>query len=414
MIKRFCCCLLLGWIVPASYAMPPRPEPDPKAPTISRVVEGSHRVARLTLLHGRVEAWNAQGQRLEVEPGAGLLNGDVVHLAPVARAHLVLATQDRLDIAGEAWLRLSQRARGGHLELWRGKVVLQVLPDLQQKRAPIFIETPLGTLQASVGHLGVAVGRDERTDVVVFDNQVRWNGQTIVEGGGLEIGGGLPKRKTLTPRQALQWRARVVALVPLLREALAKYSGGEVRKAAERFQALQAAYPENAPAAYFLGQIAVERGDLLTAVRQWRRYARLAPEGARHRQVNRYLTALTNKLLDHEIKALTQGEENLRQSRVAPHTLAVMPFSLQRPLAGMNPRRQRRVGKALTALMMSDLKKAAPGLRLLERVKVERLLEELRLNVAGLTDPARSAGVGRLLRAERMLVGSYRLEGGEP
>src|SRR6266550_4298664 len=54
--------------------------------------------------------------------------------------------------------------------------------------------------------------------------------------------------------------------------------------------------------------------------------------------------------------------------------------------------------------MLSDLAMIR-SLRLLERIQVGALLDELKLGQSGRTDPSTAARVGRLLRAERMVQG---------
>jgi hypothetical protein len=57
-------------------------------------------------------------------------------------------------------------------------------------------------------------------------------------------------------------------------------------------------------------------------------------------------------------------------------------------------------------VVVSDLSQVA-SLVLLEREAVQRLLDEIRLAAAGLADPATGARSGRLLRAERVIQGSF-------
>jgi len=368
----------------------------------------------MQLIHGRIGIWDQTGRRLLVTPGMGLMSGDVVYLHPGARAHLVLPYEDHLDVAGEGWLRITESDTGTGIELWQGKVVVQVLPDLLSKRKALTIHTHTGRLSLSTGHVGVATQEEGKVELVSFNGQAHWEGRLVVEGESWIVQNGQVARKDLmTPKKVLEWRASVSTLVPVLREALTLYRSGNKDAAAERFSAIQAAFPESAVAAFFLGQIALERGDLVTGIHQWRLYARLDPKGAKRRRVHQYLTALIVKGMKHEIRSILKQEDALRQAVVEPNTLAVVPI-LPRDASGAVPgEKWRRIGKALTALMIDDLQ-GVPGLRLLERLKVERLVDELNLASSGLTDPNRSARVGRLLRAERVLVGSYRLQEDRP
>jgi len=62
------------------------------------------------------------------------------------------------------------------------------------------------------------------------------------------------------------------------------------------------------------------------------------------------------------------------------------------------------LSRGLAELLMSDLA-LVRNLRLLERVQIGTLLDELKLGQTARADPATAARVGRLLRAERMVQG---------
>ena len=65
------------------------------------------------------------------------------------------------------------------------------------------------------------------------------------------------------------------------------------------------------------------------------------------------------------------------------------------------------LGRGLTHLMITDLGKL-PRLTLLERERVQALVDEMALNESGRVDPVTGARSGRLLRAGRVIQGSVR------
>src|SRR2546430_1195519 len=88
-------------------------------------------------------------------------------------------------------------------------------------------------------------------------------------------------------------------------------------------------------------------------------------------------------------------EAELAPEPAAPSTLAVLPLviagdSSVQPLA-----------RGLAELITTDLA-VIRTLRLLERVQIGTVLDELKLAESARVDPATAARVGRLLRAERM------------
>ena len=81
-----------------------------------------------------------------------------------------------------------------------------------------------------------------------------------------------------------------------------------------------------------------------------------------------------------------------------PSTIAVLPMTIAGD-SSLQP-----LSRGLAELMLSDLAMVR-SLRLLERIQVGALLDELKLGQSGRADPSTAARVGRLLRAERMVQG---------
>ena len=92
---------------------------------------------------------------------------------------------------------------------------------------------------------------------------------------------------------------------------------------------------------------------------------------------------------------LTGGGEALAPE---PATLAVLPITIAGD-SSLQP-----LSRGLAELITTDLA-LVRSLRLLERVEIGTLLDELQLGASGRADPATAARVGRLLRAERMVQG---------
>jgi len=106
----------------------------------------------------------------------------------------------------------------------------------------------------------------------------------------------------------------------------------------------------------------------------------------------------------------TQSEQTARQALASestltrlppePSTLAVLPVTIS---AGGDSSFQP-LSRGLAELMTADLAMVRT-LRLLERVQIGALLDELKLGQSQRGDPTTAARVGRLLRAERMVQG---------
>jgi tetratricopeptide (TPR) repeat protein len=109
-----------------------------------------------------------------------------------------------------------------------------------------------------------------------------------------------------------------------------------------------------------------------------------------------------------QIALRTQAERTARQALASestltsqppePSTLAVLPVTISGD-STLQP-----LSRGLAELMTSDLAMVRT-LRLLERIQIGALLDELKLGQSQRSDPTTAARVGRLLRAERMVQG---------
>ena len=91
-------------------------------------------------------------------------------------------------------------------------------------------------------------------------------------------------------------------------------------------------------------------------------------------------------------------ESTLTALAPEPSTVAVLPLTIAGD-SSLQP-----LSRGLAELLMSDLA-LVRNLRLLERVQIGALLDELKLGQSGRADVRTAARVGRLLRAERMVQG---------
>ena len=91
-------------------------------------------------------------------------------------------------------------------------------------------------------------------------------------------------------------------------------------------------------------------------------------------------------------------ESTLTTLAPEPSTIAVLPMTIAGD-SSLQP-----LSRGLAELMLTDLAMVR-SLRMLERLQVGALLDELKLGQSGRADPRTAARVGRLLRAERMVQG---------
>jgi curli production assembly/transport component CsgG len=127
-------------------------------------------------------------------------------------------------------------------------------------------------------------------------------------------------------------------------------------------------------------------------------FARRYPQGRGIAAVRaKALLALRTQATQTAKLALSR-ESTLTALAPEPSTLAVLPVTIAGD-SGLQP-----LSRGLAELLTTDLAMVR-NLRLLERVQIGALLDELKLGQTSRADPSTAARVGRLLRAERMVQG---------
>jgi ribosomal protein L29 len=154
---------------------------------------------------------------------------------------------------------------------------------------------------------------------------------------------------------------------------------------------------------YYLGLIALQQQRNDDALRDLQQYAKEDPEGAKERDIAKLLTVLTSSELQREVQRAVSQEKDLSTQPPEPGSIAIQTFANQSaPDAAV-------LAKGIAAMVISDLSKV-PGLKVLEREKVQKISDELRLNATDLVAPDSAVRLGRLMRAERVVVGNIGVE----
>jgi TolB-like protein len=112
------------------------------------------------------------------------------------------------------------------------------------------------------------------------------------------------------------------------------------------------------------------------------------------------LTLLTRKEIRQAAREAIAQEATLSAQPPTPNAIAVFPFRYVGTNEELRP-----LSRGLTHLMITDLGKLQ-RLTLLERERVQALVDELALTDAGRVDPGTGARSGRMLRAARVVQGS--------
>lgn len=193
----------------------------------------------------------------------------------------------------------------------------------------------------------------------------------------------------------------------LAEQGVRAFQSQDFKWARESFETLQQREADHPLAAYYLGTLALREGQIDKAVAQWQRYVRLDPEGAEANGVPARLTLLEDESRKGEIAGILKNEARLSKMPAEPNSIAVMGFS------NKGDEKYNVLAKGITALIITDLAQV-PGLKVLEREKVQKLQDEIKLSESGLVADENKVKAGRLLRAEKIMMGDFTIQEAQP
>ena len=158
---------------------------------------------------------------------------------------------------------------------------------------------------------------------------------------------------------------------------------------------------------FFLGVATEKIGRPQTALRLYERFDRV-PEDSRYRSLmeGRHQWLLREQIRQ-EVAQMLEREEALTGGDVSPQRIAVLPFSF---IGG--DEKYAPLGQGLSEMISVDLA-SIDRLQLVERVRLQVLLNELQLAQSQYIDPSSAPRVGKLLGAGRLVGGSYAVAGDE-
>lgn len=202
--------------------------------------------------------------------------------------------------------------------------------------------------------------------------------------------------------QADATRARVEA-TDRLAAAQQAFRDGNDALARAKLEEVRLLTPGEPLVDYYLGLVALHQQDNALALVHLQQYARQDPQGAAERDVNKTLTLLSSSQLQIEAATAVAREKEVAGAAPEPNSIAVNAF------VNHGDDNYRAMAKGLAAMIIADLSKV-PGLKVLEREKVQLLVNEMKLGDSGLADSASAVRSGRLMRAEKIIVGEFEVK----
>lgn len=385
-------------------------------------------IARVDLLVGTSVLATAEGVGL-MQTGLMLGPDSVIRVPAGARARIGFPNGDALHLGEGTTVALREQADGWKAQVWEGALMVYAAPSARGRG---ILETPQGALDAGEGKLGVVIPDGAEVALYAFNNWRAWDSREKDAAYRLDAAGqdwridanwrdNAGASQTLAAGRMLIQRENTVRSATLdpdievdlthvtspegvaMRAALDLYQKGEAARARNGLQQVQRAFPRNAQAAYYLGLIALETEQQFEAIRQWQQYIQIDPQGATKQGIPERVTLLLNEEMRDEIQKALKQEAELNATKPEPGTVAVLPF------VNRGDEAQAVLSKGLTAMVVTDLSKV-PGIRVLERAKLQKLADEIALSQSGLVDEKGAVRAGRLMRAEKLMIGDYKIQ----
>jgi TolB-like protein len=153
-------------------------------------------------------------------------------------------------------------------------------------------------------------------------------------------------------------------------------------------------------AAIYLGMTAEAQGDFAAARAAYGRYLEVGRSGELRDAARQRLALVGRRENEYQARQALAREAELSSAPPEPGTIAVMPFSYSGTNQEIAP-----LTRGLAQLLVTDLARSRQ-LRVLERERMQAMLDEMRLGAEGRADQATAVRGGRLLRAERVVQGT--------
>ncbi len=157
---------------------------------------------------------------------------------------------------------------------------------------------------------------------------------------------------------------------------------------------------KTAQEALYLGLSHLRLGEMQPAIDAWKEFVRLKSGGEEGREIAQYLTLLMQDEAIRSAREMIASEAALSGRGVDPKAVAVSPFqNLGTPVYAP-------LSKGLAEMVITDLSKVKT-LKVVERIRIQALIDELKLAQSGLVDAQVAPRLGGLVGAGKIATGSF-------
>lgn len=193
--------------------------------------------------------------------------------------------------------------------------------------------------------------------------------------------------------------------VALTRLGVAYFRANQLPDARAAFDTATERDPSNGIAAVYRGMTAEAQGDFPAARSSYQSFIAVARSRELKDMARQRLSLIGRRELEFQARLALSQEAQLSTTPPEPNTIAVMPFAYTGNNEEIKP-----LSRGFAQLVVTDLAKSRQ-VRVLERERMQAMLDEMHLGAGGQTDSSTAVRSGRLLRAARVVEGSLLEQG---
>jgi len=193
---------------------------------------------------------------------------------------------------------------------------------------------------------------------------------------------------------------------PVLRSlGIAYYKSGKLPEARTALDQARKLDPHDGTAALYLGLTAEAQNDIATARTAYGSYIEHGRTSRVRHALEARLASLQRKQLEETAKAEVRDEQRLAQIAGTPNVVAVLPLAFSGADTSLKP-----LERGLAELLTTDLARSS-RLTVVERLRLQAVLDEIKLQTSGATDSASNVRAGKILQAGRLVQGAILQQG---
>lgn len=177
------------------------------------------------------------------------------------------------------------------------------------------------------------------------------------------------------------------------------YEKGNLTKAEDALKQANNIRPDTRTHLY-LGLIYEKQEDFSKAIDAYTTSLSLQPKGKTASMTRAHLDRLMSKKIEVDVSVALENEANIDTDTIPENTVAVANFDASHLSPELAP-----IARGLAEFTSIDLTKVQ-SLTVVERLKLDVILQELEFGASGYVDPASAPRMGRLMGARKLVTGS--------